>query len=248
MTIFEHIKKQHESMKDKPRKERWAYFWDYYKWHTLIIFLVVAFLIQGIVGIFTRKEIVFSGVLLNCIIDVKDDTFLEGFYEHAGIDGKKQEAAFYTDVTMTGDNGKSDNTAFQRIMAGIANKDTDFVVGQTKNFQSCAYSTSRIFIDLRNVLDSDTLEKLADRLYYIDSAVIDKLSVPKGQIQEQDIQIPDPKKPELMEQPIPVGIDISDRTNFQEAYYFPNTTLYLGIVANMPRPELTKSFISYLFP
>ena len=248
MTIFEHIKTQHAEMKSKPPKERLQYFWDYYKWHTLILFMVAVLLIQGVVGIITRKEIVFSGVLLNCVIDVNDDAFLDGFYKHAGVNGKKQEAAFYTDITLTGKNSQADSTAFQRIMAGIATKDTDFVVGQTDSFQLCAYSTSRIFIDLREFLDEDTFEKLSGRLYYVDSAVIEKMSVPVGQIQDTSIAIPDPFKPEEMEEPIPVGIDISDRKDFQEAYYFPNTKLYLGVASNAPRPEITKAFINYLFP
>lgn len=248
MTIFEHIKQQHAEMKDKPRKERWEYFWDYYKWHALAVILAVVLLIQGVVGIINKKEIVFSGVLLNCMIDVKDDAFLDGFYKHAGINSKKQTAAFYKDIVITGENPHSDAPAFQRIMAGIATKDTDFVVGQTENFRMCAYSTSRIFIDLREFLDEETLEKLSGRLYYIDGAVLEKLSVPAGQVQDTDIQYPNPSNPKNMKDPIPVGIDISDRKNFQEAYYFPNTELYLGVVANASRPELTKAFISYLFP
>ena len=248
MTIFEHIKQQHAEMKDKPRKERWEYFWDYYKWHTLVIILAVALLVQGVVSIVNKKDIVFSGILLNCTLRIDDEAFLNGFYEHADINSKKQQAAFYTDLTLTDKNTKTDITAFQRIMAGIATKDTDFVVGQKDNFRLCAYSTSRMFIDLRKFLDEDTLNKLSDRLYYIDGAVLEKLSVPVGQLQDKTITFPDPTKPEAMEDPIPVGIDISDRKDFQEAYYFPNTKLYLGVASNAPRPEITKAFINYLFP
>jgi hypothetical protein len=248
MTIFEHIKQQHAEMKDKPRKERWEYFWDYYKWHTLVIILAVALLVQGVVSIVNKKDIVFSGILLNCTLRIDDEAFLNGFYEHADINSKKQQAAFYTDLTLTDKNTKTDITAFQRIMAGIATKDTDFVVGQKDNFRLCAYSTSRMFIDLRKFLDEDTLNKLSDRLYYIDGAVLEKLSVPVGQLQDKTITFPDPTKPEAMEDPIPVGIDISDRKDFQEAYYFSNTKLYLGVASNVPRPEITKAFINYLFP
>lgn len=248
MTIFEHIKKQHENIKSKPKEERWSYFWDYYKWHTLAVILAIAILIQGVVSIVNKKEIVFSGILLNCMLNIDDDAFLEGFYHHAGIDGKKQEAAFYTDILLTDKNTKTDVTSFQRIMAGIATKETDFIVGQKENFQLCAYNTSRMLKDLRTFLDADTLTQFADRLYYIDGAVLEKLSAPVGELQDPNIKIPDPTKPEAMEDPIPVGIDVSDRKDFQSAYYFPDTTLYLGVITNTTRPELTKDFISYLFP
>ncbi len=247
MTIFEYIKKEHANIKEKPKEERWSYFWDYYKWHTIAIVVAIAILIQGVVGIINRKDIVFSGILLNCMINVDDDAFLQGFYDHAGIDAKRQEAAFYTDVILTDNHNKNDITAFQRIMAGMATKDTDFVVGQPENFRLCAYNTGRIFADLREFLDEDTLNRFSDRLYYIDGAVLEKISAPVGETVDPNLTIPDPTKPEAMEDPIPVGIDISDREAFQSAYYFPDTTLYLGIATNTPRTELTKQFINYLF-
>ena len=248
MTIFEHIKQQHANIKARPKEERWQYFLDYYKWHALAVLLAIVLLIQGVVSIVNRKEVVFSGILLNCVISIDDEAFLQGFYDHTDINGKKQQAAFYTDIVLTDKNNKNDINAFQRIMAGIATKDTDFIVGQSDNFRLCAYNSSKIFMDLRTFLDEDTFTKLSDRLYYIDGAVVEKLAVPVGELQDANITYPDPTKPETMEDPIPVGINISDRTDFQEAYYFPNTTLYLGVIANTPRPELTKQFIAYLFP
>lgn len=247
MTIFEHIKKQHQNIKERPKEERWQYFLDYYKWHAVALLLAIALLIQGVVSIVNRKEIVFSGILLNCVISIDDDDFLQGFYDYADINGKKQQAAFYTDIILTDKNTKNDINSFQRIMAGIATKDTDFVVGQPENFRLCAYNTSRIFMDLREFLDAETLETLSDRLYYVDGAVIQKIAVPVGELVDSNIVIPSPTKPEAMEDPIPVGIDVSDRKDFQSAYYFPDTKLYLGVVSNTPRTELTKQFIAYLF-
>ncbi len=247
MTIFEYIKKEHANIKSKPKEERWQYFLDYYKWHAVAILLAIVLLIQGIVGIINRKETVFSGILLNCVITIDDDDFLQGFYDYAGINAKKQQAAFYTDIILTDKNTKNDINSFQRIIAGIATKDTDFVVGQPESFQLCAYSTSRMFADLRTFLDEETLTEFSGRLYYIDGAVLEKLSVPVGESVDPNIRIPDPTKPETMEDPIPVGIDVSDRKDFQDAYYFPGTTLYLGAATNTPRAELTKQFIAYLF-
>lgn len=247
MTIIEYIKKEHANIKEKPKEERWRYFWDYYKWHVLAVVLAVVLLTQTVVGIINRKEVVFSGILLNCIINVNDDQFLQDFYDFAGIDSRSQEAAFYTDLILTEKNTKSDVTVFQRIMAGAATKETDFVVGQPENFPMCAYSTARILMDLRTLLDEDTISRLSDRLYYIDGAVLEKLSAPVGETIDADIAIPDPTKPEAMEDPIPVGIDVSDLTDFQTAYYFPDTTLYLGIISNTSRPELAKQFINFLF-
>lgn len=247
MTIFEHIKKAHESIKNQPKEARWEYFWDYYKWHLIVAVLVIALIIQGVVSFTNRKDIVFSGVLLNCKIGVNDKAFLNEFYEYAGIDSETQEASFYSDLILKDGSSKNDVNNFQRIMAGIATKEFDFIVGQDDAFRLCAYSTSKLFIDLRDFLDEATLEALADRLYYIDGAFLEKLSAPVGEAVDLSLDnAPDPKKPELMEDPIPVGIDISDREAFQSAYYFPDTVSYLGVVANVPRPELMKQFIEFL--
>ncbi|MBE7002180.1 MAG: hypothetical protein E7421_05770 [Ruminococcaceae bacterium] len=248
MKISDYIKNAHANIKKMPKKERFAYFLDYYKWHVVAIVLALALLVQGVVTICNRKEIVFYGVLLNCMIGVDDEAFLDGFYQHAGIDPDTQEAAFYTDLMLKDGNSKNDITAFQRIIAGIATKETDFVVGQEASFRLCAYNTSKLFVDLREFLDADTLAQLSGKLYYIDGAIVEQLSAEVGtEIDPNLMTSADPTKPETMTDPIPVGIDISDRQAFQSAYYFPDTVLYLGIVSNTPRPELCRQLIDYLW-
>ena len=248
MKISNYIKNAYAGIKDVPKEERLSYFLDYYKWHVIAILLAIALLIQGVVSISNRKDPVFYGILLNCMINIDDDAFVDGFYEYAGIDAETQEVAFYTDIVLKDGRNKNDISSFQRIMAGIATKEMDFIVGQEDSFRLCAYNTSRLFMDLRELLDADTLNKLSDRLYYIDGAVLDQLDVEAGtQVDTSIINDQDPTKPEAMTEPIPVGLDISDCQAFQSAYYFPNTTLYLGVAANTPRTELTNQLIAYLF-
>ena len=247
MKILEHIKNAHANIKNQPKETRWQYFWDYYKWHLIAAVLAIALIIQGVVSFTNKKDIVFSGVLLNCKIGVNDEAFLGDFYDYAGIDHATQEAAFYSDLTLKDGSSKSDVNTFQRIMAGIATQEFDFVVGQEDAFRLCAYSTSNLFMDLRNFLDQAMLEKLSGQLYYIDGAFLEKLNAPLGESVDLSLtNAPDPTKPEAMEDPIPVGIDISSYEAFQSAYYFPDTVSYLGVVSNVPRPELMKQFIQFL--
>ena len=89
MTIIESIKNNYRKVMERPKKERWEYFWEYFKWHAIIVLLLLAVLIQGIVGLVNRKETVFTGYLLNCSIAADDEAFLQGFYDYAGIDSKK---------------------------------------------------------------------------------------------------------------------------------------------------------------
>ena len=252
MTIVESIKDQWQQMQEKPKKERWAYIWDYYKWHIVIFLLVIVLLVQGVIALVNHKDAVFTGFVLNCSVSGKSDDFIQGFYEYAGINTDKEEAAIYTDMYLRDGQSKKNAEVFHRIMAGVAIQDADFIVGQPDTFQPCAYHTSKIMVDLREFLDAETLEKYADRLYYIDGAVLEQLDKPVGEAVGQVIY-PNPRKPEIMDDPIPVGIDISDRAAIRDAYYFTtedtvdDTVVYIGIIANTARPELTRQFLDYIF-
>lgn len=247
MKITEYIKKEKEKIQGKPPKERLEYIWDYYKWPILGVILAIAILVQGVIGICNRKDIVFTGVVLNCKLGTKEDAFLEGFYEMAGIDAKKETASFYTDIILQKGQNQLNANSIQRIMAGIVIKDMDFIAGTTDPFQLCAYSSGNMLGDLRNFLDQDTLQKLEGRLYYIDKAVWDQVNAPLGEHVEPDLlKYPDPHNPEDMVEPIPVGIDVSDREAFINAYYLPDSRVYIGIVPNTPRLELVLQFIDYL--
>ena len=40
-SVNDEIREQHQKMKGKSRKEKFAYFWEYYKVHTLVAILVL---------------------------------------------------------------------------------------------------------------------------------------------------------------------------------------------------------------
>lgn len=249
MAIIDRIKSEYQKVKDKPPKERWEYFWDYYKIPALCVVLAIVLVVQSVVSITTRRETVFSAVLLNCKIGIQEEEFLDGFYDYAGIDSKTQTAAFYSDMLLVEGNTQVNTNTIQRIMASIAIQDLDFITGTPEAFLMVAYHSSRILVDLREFLDEETLSRYSDRLYYIDNAIIEQINAPVGeQVEPSALAYPqNPKDPSTMKDPIPVGIDISDRTKLQEAYYLADSTIYLGVVANTLRPELTEKFIDYLF-
>ena len=250
MKIIERLKEDYAKVKDKPTKEKIGFFWDYYKIPFICIVLVLAFMIQTGVSLANQKKIVFSGVLLNCKVLVKEDPFLDGFYEYAGIDGSEETAAVYSDMLLIKENKEVSLNTIQRILAGIYAKDTDFLGGDAEAFQTCAYHSGEILYNLENFLKPEALEMLSGRLYYADRYIIKEIQKPVGEQVEPDALVypANPKDPSTMKEPIPVGIDVSDRTAFKEAYYAENEVVFLGVVANTPREEVTRQFLSYLFP
>lgn len=249
MKLFESLKASRNKIMEQPKGERFSYFWDYYKWPAIIAVVLVITLIQTTITIVNRKETVFTGYILNSTATTKDEEFLQGFFDYASLDSSKAEAAIYSDLYLHPGKSQKNAEVFQRIMAGIAINDADFVVGLEEPFRMCAYNTSRIFVDLRKFLDAETLEKFSHRLYYIDGALLEKLSAPVGEtVNTAGIIYPNPTKPELMEDPIPVGLAVGDREALRASYYYhPDTVLYLGVITNTQRPELTRQFIDYIF-
>lgn len=248
MKLIDNLKTDWKTIREQPKGERFSYFWEYYKIPAIVAVVLVAALICAIVGAVNRKETVFTGYILNCNIVEKDSAFLQGFYDRAGIDSNKQEAAIYTDMYLFPGHGQKNAEVFQRIIGGISVGNSDFIAGPEEQFKMCAYNTAGLFADLREFLDEETLTKVSDRLYYIDGAIMEKLSAPAGQtVDTSKIIYPNPLKPETMEQPIAVGISVGDCETFRSCYYHsPDTVLYIGVIINTQRPELTKQFIDYI--
>lgn len=248
MKFIKRIKEDWQKVKDMPTREKWEFFWDYYKIQALCVLLVIVLIVQGIATVVNQKDIVFSGFCINCKIGIDEDPFWAGFYEAAGIDSQSQTVACYSDMQIVTGQIQLNNNTVQRIIAGCAARDTDFIFGDPYAFQVCAYTSQKLFADLRELLDEKTLEKYAGRIYYIDEAIIDQLNAPVGEQVEPDVlEYPeDPKDPESMEKPVPVGIDVSSREDLQKAYYLDGTTIFVGAARSTAHPELTKQFIEYM--
>lgn len=246
MTIREYVFQAYREMRNKPFKEKLEYFWEYFKWEFLIGLLVLALLVQGVVSCATRKEDVFAGVFITALYNAEDHGFLQDYNEYSGIDIKKQEALFYTNVLIKADGSKSDSDSLYGIFAKIINHELDFIAGQPETFEICAYHTSGLLCDLRKYMEEQALAHYAGRLYYIDLAVIEQLETELGD-EKPVVEFPDPHKPELMEKPIPVGIDISDLKMFNGRIYKSDVKTYIGIVANTQRPERFLEFLDFLW-
>ena len=248
MKFIKRIQEDWQKVKDMPAKEKWEFFWDYYKFQAITILLVIVLIAQLVSSVSNQKEIVFSGFSINCKIGIDEKPFWNGFYEDAGIDSQEQTVACYSDLQLVPGQIQLNNNTVQRIIAGCAVHDADFITGDPYAFQVCAYTSQQLFADLREVLDEETLEKYAGRIYYMDQAIVDILNSPLGEQVEPDVlEYPkDPKNPTSMKKPVPVGIDVSDRKDLQEAYYLTGTTIYVGAVRSTARPELTKQFMEYL--
>lgn len=247
MKVKEYIQREWARIQEQPPKQRWEYFWEYYKWPLIGVVLAIVLLIYGTVSLFTAKETALSGVALNSRFGAGAAAFWVDYFDYVGMDSAEFEASVYTDISLVSGQNQNNAASIQRIMAGITIQDTDFITGSPTAFRLCAYSTGGMLADLRDFLSEDALAKLAGRIFYIDRAVLEEINKPVGeQVEPELLQYPDPLKPETMKDPVPVGIDISSCKAFAEGYYLPGTTVYWGIVPNTPRAELTLQMLDCL--
>jgi hypothetical protein len=252
MKWIDRIKADYAKVKDQPRKEKLEFFWEYYKIPIVCVLLAVVLVVQGIFSLANQRDTVYSAVMLNCRLGADEKDFLSDFYKYAGIDEETKQAAIYTDMTIVEGRYRDNANTLQRIMAGISIRDTDFIAAPADAFHHCAYNTGNMLIDLRKFLSEEELTRYADRLYYIDGKVLELLNAPLGEhVEPELIKYPDPLKPELMDDPIPVGINVTDRKVFMDTYYWADiladTPVYLGFVPNSQRMELNHKLLDYLF-
>ena len=240
MKMSEYTRGEWKKMKDQPLKVRLAYFWDYYKWPTIVAVLLVIALAYTVTVRLNQKEAVLSGILINSSMPLEDPAFLQEFCQETGVDTKKQELSLLIGLSLEADNPSVGIMTYQRIHAGVAAQDTDFLIATADAFRQCAYDTSNMMMDLREFLSPEQLEQLEGRLYYIDASLFEKIS--NGEV----VEYPSPYAPQKMEQPIAVGINIRDCEEFLDSYYYTDDPVYFAVICNTPHPDRTLQFFEFI--
>ena len=70
-SVHDEVKEQQQKLKGKPFKEKWAYFWEYYKIQTIVVIAVLAFAGNLIYTFATRKDTVMEAAFVNCYMNTK---------------------------------------------------------------------------------------------------------------------------------------------------------------------------------
>lgn len=256
MPLMDEFKKERESMKDKPFKEKIGYFWYYYKWHTVgaVFFLII--LITLVHDIVTSKEIVFNATFMNAYsLDMSGNTegnaFLKEFAQLAGIDTEKYEV--YLDTNMRFDLTSYDQAslaASQKFLAMSAAGEIDVVVSERDIFSN--YADSGMFQDLRDCLTEAQLEKYADYFFYYDRTVLER-EIDFEEVNNSDLTIPEDtverRDPASMSDPVPVGIFLDDSLNdrlIDAGYFIEDQELVFGIMGKEENRQNCLLFLDWL--
>lgn len=268
-SVIEEIREQQKkAFATMTPKEKLAYFWDYYKIHTIVAIAVMVFVIAFINSYRSNKPIAFYAVMLNA--DSYGDnaavanTWSEGFMEYAGIDPAAYQVNIDTSVTISADGGDQYEVANrQKMMAMMHAGDIHAIVADTETFEG--YARLEYFYDLKSTFSEEELAPYADLLYYMDGAAFDaetgdtleEMEAAQEAIYNMTIDHSDPSS---MEKPVAVGIRIPQTGNrlgdsgyydyiFESDYTFQGypSEVVIGIPLSVEDPKLTLQFLDYLF-
>ncbi len=246
MAVMDEFKEEREKLKSQSFKKKLSYFWTYYKWYVIGGLFIAVILTATVRSFLTRTEDALYGVVVNGYASDNEEAFLTGFTDYAGIDTKEYSVAFNSTMRISDRLDESTLAASQFIMVYTSAGDLDVAVMDAQPFTKYAYSG--IYSDLSTLLDSELLSSLSGRIYYMDYAVYKQITELEENNQSSDEVIrPDPLKPEEMQEPVPVGIDLTGCSKFMDTYYYESGTAYLGIVGNSAHKDTAVKFIEYIF-
>lgn len=254
--INDEIREQTKKFKDMSLKEKWEYFWEYYKINVIVIVIVGAFLISMIHNFVTAKDYCFNGLLLNASM-MDQEKIAASFAEYAGLDTDKYECYIDASSTLSYQNPSEYELATsQRIVALIQSKELDGMLFDAEVFYN--YAFNQVFMDLREVYTAEELAEYEGRIYYIDKAEIRRAEESEKASSEKYTLVtltPDEviaeaqthRDPSTMEEPIPVGIFVDDSPFAEKSKAYLGVVPIYGISTTSQRVEVSKQFLNYLF-
>jgi hypothetical protein len=251
MAVMDEFKDERSKMKDAPFKQRLAYFWDYYKWYViggLAGIIIVCVFVHDIVS---QKTHLLSAALLNtsAYLDSSvSEEYEERFLDELGVDKKKYDISMDTSFYLSFENMDTTSAStIEKLSAYIAATMLDVMAADDTTFYK--YANNGTLCDIREFLSEEQIEKYTPYFYYVDEKVVEQVQYADEQMDDSlRPEIPDPAKPELMEEPVPVGIYVDSCTEFLDTYDFTGADhVVIGVISNAPHTETIPLFIDYIF-
>ncbi len=246
MPVMDEFKEEREALKHGTLKEKLSYFFEYYKWHVIAIAAGAFFIISIGWHWLTQKDTAIYAALINAVEMPRAEEYAQSFAEAAGIDTDEYEV--HLDASMRIDLNVLDQvtiTSSEKLTAYIAAKNVDVFVTDEAIMQHYAYSDT--FLDLREFLSEEQYAQYQPYFYYLDQTVMEEyLANRNGMDTSNVIEYPDPRNPEAMDDPIPVGIYLKADSALKDSFYYTGDCI-AAIVGNTKRAENVSKFIDFIF-
>ena len=245
MPLMDEFKEERNAIKQKGLKDKLAYFFDYYKWHTVAVIVITAAVISMIIHLVNRKDSALYICLLNTISYSRTEDYVQRFEEYAGIDRADYEVTF--DTSMYIEIGGRDSvtaTSFQKLTVYTAAGDLDMIITDPEIIEY--YVDQGLFYDLRQILSPEQMALYEPYFFYVDQVIIDAIQEAEARNETYDAVFSDPRQPEAMKDPIPVGIFLDDCQGLKENVQFFDEEIVLSVLINSSNIETALKFIDFV--
>lgn len=247
MPVMDEFREEREALKHGTPKQKLDYFLDYYKWPTIAGIAIFIFAASLIYHVVTNKPSAFYGVFINCLTtDELSESFTQEFADAAGINLKKNNVTIDSSLSLT--KSAQDQASYvtvQKMAVYLAAKEIDVLASDVSSFNRYAYLNT--IADLRDVLTPEQQALYEPYYFYVDRKVIEEQSEAAENLEESPVEYPDPDKPEEMEDPVPVGLYLTDCDKLDGNFAFTQTPVVIGIIVNSTHTETAVQFLDYLF-
>lgn len=247
MAVMDEFKEQRAALKNGTFKQKLSYFWYYYKWHTIGSIAALVAVILLIHDIVSQKNEVFYAAMLNSSNLLQDESFAEQFMEYAGIDPNADTATFDDSLSISFSNLNEITLASaQKLQATMIAGKVDVIVAGDELFEN--YANDGVVTDLRQIMTSEQLAVYKPYLYYVDRVLVEQIAEANYNLDTSfQPEIPNPTKPELMEDPVPVGIYVDSSTLLTSNYRISDgDRIVAGFLANSNHTDMAIKFIEFL--
>ncbi len=246
MPVMDEFQEERAAVKNGTPRQKLAYFFDYYKWYVAGAVIAVVFIVSIIHNIVTHKDTALYAMLVNTVpLSLSEDTDgTEAFAAYAGID-TQEYAVFFDTSAQLGLDSVSDYQTLQQIMVHITAADLDVMVSDTDSLMRYAYLGD--FHDLRDLLSPEQLESYGSSFFYIDRVVLEEAEAARQDYdQEYKPVYGDPRRPEDMQDPVPVGVYLDSGSPLLQDYVFREESPAACILVNTRHPETSVRFLDFL--
>lgn len=230
-----------EQFQEMPASQKAEHIWMYYKIPLILLVCFTILLASGIRNAVTRKSPVVYLAYLNVSVGKDVDSYLsDGFVSYLGRDPEKEEVYRYYNLYLS-DNPSAENhqyayTSNLKLLAAINAKQLDLVLMNKEAYDLC--SANGYLLDLSSLYSSNTPSDTAMQALITENLVIQEDNSIEYNLGEADSYT-------AVTQSVANAWNVSSLPIFQQAGFSGN--VYLGIIANTPRPEKYKQYIDYLF-
>lgn len=253
MSINDERRAVWKTMRSEPIGIRVQYFWDYYKWHTIIFVTLLALAISYTVALLTEPDATVNGMLINAYnyfryeeMDKQTQELASAFLEQQGK--SEDQLSLNMDTSRVYYVGEEDHSynydTIQLLLTYTAADSLDYVTGDSAALIDLAYMD--FFGNLEDHLPDEVLQTNKEDLLYIDYAVVEQRQEAFDNNLDLSIIIyPNPSKPEQMKDPIPVLICIDNSERMREIYGDSVGQLYFAFTSS-DKDGNTAAFLQYL--